>query len=80
MLTNTSSSMAPDVSWAVPNLIVYPGASAMVPLRHLITLSAMLKASGPLTLMTEMAPVPGIVAGAQIVSSFRMYIAVCFTS
>jgi hypothetical protein len=34
----------------------------------------MLNASGPLTLITEIAPVPGTVAGAQIVSSFLMYI------
>jgi hypothetical protein len=36
-------------------------------------LSAISKASGPLTLITEIAPVPGTVAGAQIVSSFLMY-------
>jgi hypothetical protein len=45
----------------------------MFPLRQVTTLSAMLKASGPLTLITEIAPVPGTVAGAQIVSSFFMY-------
>jgi hypothetical protein len=38
-----------------------------------MTLSAMDNASGPLTLMTEIAPVPGTVAGAYIVSSFLMY-------
>lgn len=46
----------------------------MFPLRHLITLSATVKASGPLTLITEIAPVPGTVAGAHIVSSFLIYI------
>ena len=45
----------------------------MLPLRHVTTLSAISNASGPLTLITEMAPVPGTVAGAQIVSSFLMY-------
>ena len=35
---------------------------------------ATVKASGPLTLITEIAPVPGTVAGAHIVSSFLMYI------
>ena len=50
----------------LPNLIVYPGASLMDPLRQVITLSAMTKASGPLTLITEIAPVPGTVAGAHI--------------
>lgn len=30
-------------------------------------------ASGPLTLTTEIAPVPGTVAGAHIVSSFNKY-------
>ena len=39
-----------------------------------MVLFAMLKASGPLTLITEIAPVPGTVAGAHIVSSFRIYI------
>jgi hypothetical protein len=34
----------------------------------------MVNASGPLTLITEIAPVPGTVAGAHIVSSFRIYI------
>jgi hypothetical protein len=33
----------------------------------------MVNASGPLTLITEIAPVPGTVAGAQIVSSFLIY-------
>ena len=46
----------------------------MVLLLHLTTLSAIVKASGPLTLMTEIAPVPGTVAGAHIVSSFLMYL------
>ena len=41
---------------------------------HEMTLSAMFKASGPLTLITEIAPVPGTVAGAHIVSSFFIYI------
>jgi hypothetical protein len=41
-----------------------------------MTLSAMVKASGPLILITEIAPVPGTVAGAHIVSSFLMYILV----
>jgi len=46
----------------------------MHPFLHLMTLSAMECASAPLTLITEIAPDPGTVAGAQIVSSFRMYI------
>jgi hypothetical protein len=50
----------------------------MLPLRHVTSLSAMFNASGPLTLITEIAPVPGTVAGAHIVSSFRMYISVVF--
>ena len=54
--------------------MVYPAASEMFPLRQVTTLSAMPSASGPLTLITEIAPVPGTVAGAQIVSSFRIYI------
>ena len=54
--------------------MVYPAASETFPLRQVTTLSAMLNASGPLTLITEIAPVPGIVAGAHIVSSFRIYI------
>ncbi len=33
----------------------------------------MAKASGPLTLITEIAPLPGTVAGAHIVSSFFKY-------
>ena len=54
--------------------MVYPGTSDIFPLRQVTTLSAMLNASGPLTLITEIAPVPGTVAGAHIVSSFRIYI------
>ena len=46
----------------------------MSPRRQVITLSAIVSASGPLTLITEIAPVPGTVAGAHIVSSFLMYI------
>jgi hypothetical protein len=61
------------LSYIKPNFNVYPGASLMLPLRHVTTLSAISNASGPLTLITEMAPVPGTVAGAQIVSSFLMY-------
>ena len=57
----------------IPNIMVYPGASEMYPLRQVTTLSAMVNASGPLTLITEIAPVPGTVAGAHIVSSFRIY-------
>ena len=45
----------------------------MFPLRQVITLSAIVRASGPLTRITEIAPVPGTVAGAHIVSSFLMY-------
>ena len=48
----------------------------MLPLRQVTTLSIIVNASGPLTLITEIAPVPGTVAGAQIVSSFRMYIVI----
>jgi hypothetical protein len=62
------------LSYIKPNFKVYPPASAMLPLRQVITLSAMVNASGPLTLITEIAPVPGTVAGAHIVSSFRIYI------
>ena len=58
-----------------PNFNMYPLAFAMFPLRQVMTLSAMVKASGPLTRITEIAPVPGTVAGAHIVSSFLMYIA-----
>jgi hypothetical protein len=54
--------------------MVYPAASAILPFRQLTTLSAIINASGPLTLITEIAPVPGTVAGAHIVSSFLMYI------
>jgi hypothetical protein len=36
----------------------------------------MVKASGPLILITEIAPVPGTVAGAHIVSSLRIYMSV----
>jgi hypothetical protein len=50
----------------------------MDPLRQVITLSAMTKASGPLTLITEIAPVPGTVAGAHIVSSLCIYMSVVF--
>jgi hypothetical protein len=48
----------------------------MQPFLHLMTLSAMVKASGPLILITEIAPVPGTVAGAHIVSSLRIYMSV----
>jgi hypothetical protein len=58
--------------------MVYPAAWDIEPLRHEMTLSAMDKASGPLTLITEIAPVPGTVAGAHIVSSFFIYIAFFF--
>ena len=77
-LTRTSSRTAPVASYIFPNLIVYPAASEIEPLRHEITLSAILNASGPLTLMTDIAPVPGTVAGAQIVSSFFIYISLNF--
>ena len=50
----------------------------MFPRRHLMTLLAMLCASGPLTLITDIAPVPGTVAGAHMVSSLRMYIVLSF--
>ena len=63
-----------ELLYIIPNFKVYPGASDMVPLRHVTTLSAIANASGPLTLITEIAPVPGTVAGAQIVSSFLIYI------
>ena len=53
--------------------MVYPAAADKEPLRQRTTLSAMLSASGPLALITEIAPVPGTVAGAHIVSSFLMY-------
>jgi hypothetical protein len=36
----------------------------------------MVKALGPLILITEIAPVPGTVAGAHIVSSLRIYMSV----
>ena len=62
------------LSYIMPNFNVYPLLSLMLPLLQLTTLSAMVNASGPLTLITEIAPVPGMVAGAHIVSSFRMYI------
>ena len=78
MLTSTSSRTAPAVVCIVPNLIVYPEVSEMVPFLHRITLSAIANASGPLTLITEIAPVPGTVAGAQIVSSFLMYMSLLF--
>ena len=74
MLISTSSITAPEASRTLPNLMVYPAASEIFPLRHEMTLSAMAKASGPLTLITDMAPVPGTVAGAHIVSSFLIYI------
>ena len=57
----------------MPYFKLYPGASLIFPLRQVTTLSAIASASGPLTLMTEIAPVPGTVAGAYIVSSFLMY-------
>jgi hypothetical protein len=94
-LTNTSSttclkSLFDEVSqmfvlqllivlYIMPNFKVYPGVSQMLPRLHVTTLSAMLNASGPLTLITEIAPVPGTVAGAQIVSSFLMYISSKFS-
>jgi hypothetical protein len=62
------------LSYINPNFKLYPFAVDIFPLRHLITLSATFKASGPLTLITEIAPVPGTVAGAHIVSSFFIYI------
>ena len=73
MLTRTSSMMRPFGAETVPNLIVYPSASEMVPCRQDIILSAICNAPGPLILITEMAPVPGTVAGAYMVSSFLMY-------
>ena len=73
-LTRTSSMVSPSGEWTDPNFMVYPSDPLIDPLRHLMTLSAIVRASGPLTLITEIAPVPGIVAGAHIVSSFRIYI------
>ena len=80
MLASTSSMMWPSAAQIVPNFMIYPPASAIRPLRQHITLSAIAKASGPLTLITDIAPVPGTVAGAYIVSSFRMYISFGFRS
>ena len=74
MLTRTSSMMCPSAAQMVPNFMVYPPASAIRPRLHEMTLSTNLNASGPLTLITEIAPVPGTVAGAYMVSSFLMYI------
>ena len=74
MLTRTSSTKTPCSSVTVPNFRVYPFEPAMFPFLQAIIPSAIDNASGPLTLITEIAPVPGIVAGAYIVSSFLMYI------
>ena len=57
----------------MPNFNVYPLLPLIFPLRQRTNLSAIDNASGPLTLITEIAPVPGIVAGAHIVSSFLIY-------
>ena len=78
MLTSTSSMTVPSELHTVPNLIVYPSESDIVPRLHFTTLSTIECASGPLTLITEIAPVPGTVAGAQIVSSFLMYMSSMF--
>ena len=51
----------------------------MQPFLHLMALSAMVKASGPLILITEIAPVPGTVAGAHIVSSLSIHVS-CIVS
>ena len=75
-LTSTSSMVVPAPSWTVPNFIVYPAASEILPFLHEIILSVMLNASGPLTLITDIAPVPGTVAGAQMVSSFLIYMVI----
>ena len=77
-LARTSSMTRPSASETVPNLMVYPSASEMEPVLHATTWSAMEKAFEPLTLITEMAPVPGTVAGAQIVSSFLIYMPLSF--
>ena len=45
-----------------------------------MTLSAMVSASGPLTLITEIAPVPGTVAGAHIVSFVKYIHVSCIVS
>ena len=59
--------------------MVYPFDSEIEPFLHLMTLSAIASAAGPLTLITEIAPVPGTVAGAQIVSSLRIHVS-CIVS
>ena len=74
MLARTSSTSSPSEDSTVPNFMVYPLPSAILPFLHVMTLSAIDSACGPLTLITEIAPVPGVVAGAHIVSSFRIYI------
>ena len=62
METSTSST-----SGTVPNFKVYPAEDAQEPSRNRTMRSATASASGPLTRMTEMAPEPTEVAGAQIV-------------
>ena len=74
ILTRTSSKTDPSLVAMLPNRIEYPGASEIGPLSVETSLSAMTSDSGPLTLITEIAPVPGTVAGAHIVSSFLMNI------
>ncbi len=68
--TRTSSTTPPPGEDTVPNLTEYPGVPETVPVRSLTTLSATEKHSGPLTLITVIAPVPGTVAGATIVSAY----------
>ena len=46
------------------SIMYYDSTAIDIVLMILMTLSAMVNASGPLTLMTDMAPVPGTVAGA----------------
>jgi hypothetical protein len=71
--TRTSSRKLPSGVYTVPNLIVYPSDCEAVPDLIETTSSTNFKESGPLILITEIAPVPGIVAGAMMVSKYRLF-------
>ncbi len=69
MLTSTSSRTEPSEFKMFPYFIVFGNASEADPWLNVTTLSNMSNVLPPLSRITVIAPVPGIVAGAAIVSS-----------
>lgn len=76
MHTSTSST-----SFMMPNLTLLPSdEAAVLPPLNSTRQSHISSALGPLILSSEIAPVPGIVAGAMIVSSLIVLIIVIMTA